>query len=386
MFSTVKELHVAIDEQLQGFYGNREEYLNPYQKDFLLNQCVLQYINDRLSSGSNSKATGRTLNAGFEENIKRYDELRELKRQIDLTVYPSIDVDVSRYGHCILPNDYFRYISSASRVHYKCNMIAHNDYAKAGVTYFSTFKIEDLDRYKSCKVSIFKGIAETVVSTHTFDTAIQGADGKFMLIDLLLNDFQGGTYVYAIGGKAYFYFEDLGIPDGVIATLYNRSVTKDYFFVLSDLEYDKVKIVFNDGEIDQYDFEFVAQPIAVVKVESDLSPSQLMAQTQINKNDLVSISFIEDCKDNYYYNKNRHKKPLCTILNRGLKIQFSDYFLVDKVQLEYIKQPLKINHVTGTLCELTNLEEVVSLAVQKLKAYIDSGNYEKIVRENLIMD
>ena len=74
MYNTARELHIGIDLGLQNINSNRKLDIEPAEKDWVLNAVMMQEINNRINPKSNTKGEG------FEDTIKRIDDLESLKR------------------------------------------------------------------------------------------------------------------------------------------------------------------------------------------------------------------------------------------------------------------------------------------------------------------
>ena len=73
MYNTAKELHIGIDLGLQGINSNRKGDIQSPEKDWFLNNVMIQEINRKLNPKSNFKGEG------FEDTFKRIDDLESIK-------------------------------------------------------------------------------------------------------------------------------------------------------------------------------------------------------------------------------------------------------------------------------------------------------------------
>jgi hypothetical protein len=101
-------------------------------------------------------------------------------------------------------------------------------------------------------------------------------------------------------------------------------------------------------------------------------------------NTLLSYEVIDNAELNYYY-KTSYDKPNSFIEGRKLKVKHDDKFIPIYIKLNYIRQPRKISLALNQTCEIPKrAEEIVNIAIRKLKAYIDDPNYKNIINENLL--
>src|SRR5690606_8210241 len=75
-----------------------------------LNDAMLRFIKTRSSNKSNRKGVG------FQEDVKRYEDLENLITEDVLTVYKKNDTE----GFAYLPSNHFAYIKSKSEIVFDC--------------------------------------------------------------------------------------------------------------------------------------------------------------------------------------------------------------------------------------------------------------------------
>ena len=110
---TIQEMHIYLDVEAQRLDSKLLNSFEIEEKDWLLNISQLQFVKTRISNKSNPKREG------FEDTTKRYDDLKELKKSVDIPVY-YLDGE-SVYG--FLPVDYFHHINSRTETYYNCSQI-----------------------------------------------------------------------------------------------------------------------------------------------------------------------------------------------------------------------------------------------------------------------
>jgi hypothetical protein len=109
--------------------------------------------------------------------------------------------------------------------------------------------------------------------------------------------------------------------------------------------------------------------------------------TVIKPNRIVSTEVVHDLND-HIFGKTVWISPLTTENHGLLKVFYDDYFLVDKIYMDYIKNPNPICLALGQNCEINPKfhQEIVNIAVQNLKAIINDPNYKEVINENRIME
>jgi hypothetical protein len=349
MYNTVQELHNAIDLGLQHISSNRKQSISKFHKDMALNYAVLQYVDTRTSPRSNTKGKG------FEENQKRYDDLRELKRVVTLPTYIPTDFSGENRVYSILPSDYLRATITTSKVSYnKFGLVVSHAPSATSIAYLNF--PDDMSsgaKYQNFRIDQTIGNNTTTIfgisPMHRFPDVFS-VDAKFMIINLVLNHFSRNDEI-----KVYW-------------ERYDSIYRPDTFIIVSNI-----------GGI----FSLLYAGSQTNSVSDVITRS--MVTNTINKraaNDLVSSQYRSSMLDNHHYRRNRHSNPITTIENKRLYVDCDDTFVVPSVNLEYLKRPTVIDHVTNSMCELSMNREVIDLAVQRLKAYIKDEGYQHIVNEN----
>ena len=107
---TIEEMHIAIDLELQKINTFTQKNILSQEKDWFLNNEVTKFIKQRTNPVSNMKRQGT------DATVKRYEDLSDLTRRITLDV----EMVSENVGKCILPSNYYGYITSKLSVHQLC--------------------------------------------------------------------------------------------------------------------------------------------------------------------------------------------------------------------------------------------------------------------------
>ena len=339
-YQTVKELHIAIDQELQYIDSNRKDSIKPEQKDWVLNSALIQLIKNKINPNSNVKQIG------FEENLKRYDDLAALKSGL---IFKDTYVD-SKGKYCILPSDYLNIISSNAVIINDCNHIINNvgtstllHMTKAVFKPISGNTISDFKLYHN-------GIL--IYDYTTFGYTLNNYQSKYIIVRDVLDKF-----------KSYGNFD-------VYWERYDNVYEPDTFIFIS-----KVATIFN---VRYNTLDHIYNSSIFGYVQNLYSETGLLRQNDIRSSDNLTNDI------NSKYRSSRYYKPISWIEGRRIYVNETSDYKVKQVVIEYFKRPQLINIYTNQTCELPHLtEEIVSLAVQKLKAYINDSNYQLINKENL---
>jgi hypothetical protein len=358
---TIKEMHIALDNQLLLLSSNRKLRLLPQDKDYLLNLAQYDFIERRSSKKLNSKQEG------FEDTVKRLTDLRELKRSTSLVAY--IDTFDNRRVFCVLPNDCYKIIPSGScDLEYSCNgSFKTTTNGTKSIQYVSIPFNDDAsgsagEYYQGMIISITNTVpTTTTIFTHS-GYMVRSTVGKFMVINeaiSYINNLNVCSIYWETYGNIYIPNNFIIIPTDqtetyTIATItYNTSVTNTASFA-TPLSYN-----YNNGS----------------------------SATTIKKpNDLVSTEDIESLLNNYYFTKNRYLKPIRTVDWNFIRVYQDTTFKVVTIYLDYIKYPRILSLDANVNCELgiQAQNEIVSIAAQIAKTYIKDNTLPVTVQENNI--
>ena len=110
MYSSVKQLHIEIEQRIQQITSNRHRSIAPQFYDMVLNTTAISYIHSILSNKTNYKREG------LDESSKRLDDLRTLKRKTGFK--PVIVESNNNSKYVYIPADCLQVINSNSKVKY----------------------------------------------------------------------------------------------------------------------------------------------------------------------------------------------------------------------------------------------------------------------------
>jgi hypothetical protein len=349
MYSTVKEMHIAIDERLQQLNSNRKLSLLPQQKDNRLNEAVIQFINNKTTPKTNSRKEG------FEDTQKRYDDIEELIRSSSLSVY----LDGTNKVICPLPWDYYHLINDRTTLKYNCSginyAITQSDITFTAVIPFPDDSTGSAGVYYSNFVLTVNGVS---IYTSPFTTAtLKSVDSKFMLINSILETLN-------IGGVYEVYWE-----------YYLDHYEKNSFIIITPITVTTCSMTFNS-----------ITTIGVGKHYSYLTYGNNDWSGIITRsNSLQSQENIYDILDNYYYRKNMYLKPYSTIKRDFLNVFHDTTFIIKEVNIDYIKKPRLINYLLNQTCELSIGEEIIAIVVENIMAD-KTNDYQTFATERTIKE
>jgi len=417
MYNTAKELHIALDIGFQNLNSNRKLQLKPHEKDWVLNETMLELISNKINPNK------RISNVGFEDTFKRIDELESLKVNYDGANYLKAirnNLTGDKFISSILPHDYFRMISCRSLLNYyngvstkKVIKYTTNDRYKIFIIHFPHLTDSFYDKLKiyfsdgagSEKVvfdSTASGVADLFDERQTFDATydhkyydygtLKSDEARFVIIKSILDSFNSI------------------VINGVNVTPakwehYARYSRKDHFVVIVDeTKYEElyselpVELIIDSDTDEAGDykvtctretglFEFFNEDD--INDNYSLTEKALYNATTFNsvKNRIVKSSEVDDLLD-HSFGKTKYNSPLSVIRNGEIVTYFDDTFEIKGTLIEYYRKPKLIDHMINFGCEIDSDDfklELVSKAIQKISSRIDDNNYQKIVNENLLL-
>lgn len=352
---TPKEFHIALDIQCQKLNSNAYSNILPEQKDWLLNESTLRYIKQRINPRSNTKKQG------FADTIKRYDDLEDLITPIDIPLY--VDSTKTLFG--IMPYNYLHYLSSKTDVAYDCNGLTNSTnisvnaeniciatFNSASSSLFNTFKIERNDG------SGFNTILN-VASVPYLSAGLPTIEAKFVIINWVLQEWN------RIGNGTFFVkwesHDNLYKPNSFI-------------FVSTNMSSTAIRITTDTVDI----FNFVIQTYN--KLNTSLPTIQYVNRIE-KTNDYDDLLF-------HSFGTTRFDSPLGKFQGKRIIINHSEKFIANLLHMEYIRFPRKIDINLNQSSELdpSTDDEIIGMTVQKIKAILDSKNYQQIINENLLTE
>lgn len=353
MLTTVKEYHIGIDLGLQDINSERKANIKPEDKDWILNEVALQYINSRVNPKSNPKGEG------FEETQKRLDDLSPLKRTGVLRLYKDGIINNCMYGY--LPKDYYMMINSRSRIQYDCNGVTTTSltytrnicvvpFAKdtSTVPYYSNFRLT------------YNGNALFSITNYNISNALNKEESRFMYILLVLEEINKRTDLEV-------YWENYGSAYYQNSFIFVRTDTSGSIPLTIGLLYDG------------YTGSFNFQATYYVMYDAPTSMTEV-SNRPVPAND----TFLAN--ENYYMST-RHNSPIVFLEGRFIKVLYNTTFMPYYINISYYKLPRKISLALNQTFEIPErAEELVNMAVQKIKARINDDNYKQIIGENSIYE
>lgn len=336
---TVKDLHIAIDLELNKVNSNLYDIILPQEKDYFLNRAQERFIKQRYTAISNTKQRG------FEMSQKRIDDLRNLliPNYYD-KVYqlPSTDFDVDTKARFYFPDDYLFLTSNRSKVYYNdCTSITQST---------ST---------ESFNVSLVN-IPDT---TTTYGLLVVSVDGA----PIINKDNHPILLTYTNEDKSY-------LIDYLIEQLNLTNLPNWQFYSsFKNLSSEIVGVKTTTGNIS------ISLGEETVTYNTSIESYNYFTATG-GKDLVVANRFIQQ-DDVYIVQQDPFNKtsvidgPLCIIHNNSIDVFFDpNNFIVKEIAISYIRKPKLINLEQNQTCELAEhthaeiVRDAVNLLLENFEA------------------
>lgn len=360
---TIQEMHIGLDLLLRKGNSNILQTLKPQQKDWLLNEGILTFIKARRNPRANPNSTG------YQANRKRYDDLEAVQETLTLPVYKRD----SESMFAILPYNYLLSDVDNSLVAWDCNDVTFTPTPetlyycivplKAGGTttpFYQGFKIEITD-LSANTTTIFDIAIDAQLAT-----GLNTNEEKFYLANLVI--------------------EKLNTIPGIECRWerWNDIFSNESFIIITKDPVTGVPV--NNTSITITYFSGTTETINFTsKVETKYVNT--ISKTKYSPNRLTRSEDIRSALDDSFH-ATTYESPVSRIQKGKIIVYHSKRFILNSLELEYIRKPRKVNIDLGISCELDSAihEEIVSLTAQKVMAVLQAKNYKEIINQNLIQE
>lgn len=353
MYSSVKQLHIEIEQRIQQITSNRHRSIAPQFYDMVLNTTAISYIHSILSNKTNYKREG------LDESSKRLDDLRTLKRKTGFK--PVIVESNNNSKYVYIPADCLQVINSNSKVKY--DKFDIEQYGLMQVNVYSSildFSKLNFENVNNCNKLVLK-IGNTTYDITDLLQFIQYDEDKgdtFEFINLLVDRLRFNNY------NAYLNKFDNKV--------YNQGI-----YILFDDALISVSLNAYDNTSKSIDLGIVVKNNT--RVIDIINPIE---NTTIRQNDLIPTELISDTFNNYYLNKNRHLNPITEIVNDRLNVYTNKTFIIDSVDISYIKKPIFFNSELNQMSDMTITPEFLDDVVSNILLILKDDSFQ-YVKQNI---
>lgn len=365
MYSTVKELHIEIEQRIQQITSNRHRSIAPQFIDMVLNRAAVKYIQSKSNRKTNYKGEG------FEDSKKRVDDFQSLKRETSWLKVKKVrdDSDYPNRAFVVLPGDYLRLIGSTSRYTFgKPNFIPN---------LHETIPIKDSDsgdselsesKFKNAWYYIIDlskiGAREDVQKGHikVNDTTVDITD----ILKLCITD-SNDLDLYEIASLICDRLRDKISP-----FVYWQDVMGRYY---------KDCIVITSDKKLTVEFSIADSPIETLTYNQTFDEFVRVGD-KFSDNDLVSSETIRATINNFYANRHRYLNPMSEIIGDRLYVYYDDNFCIDAVKVAYIKKPRLFNIDIGQMSDMEITPEFMDNVVSDILLILKDNSFSAVKQQS----
>lgn len=352
MYSTTKQIHVAIDTLFQQLASNRKRSYHPEEIDGLYNRCMLKYISIRSNPKTNAKVEGR------EQSIKRVDDLKSLKARKTLPAF----IDSPNLQYCILPSNYKEFKDGQVKITYDCRGLKGTEeqvsiFYKVVLPFADDLSSGDLFTNFKIELDLGGGIVNTLFDINNYVNFVgfKTNSAKFEIVNLILD------VVHLSTTDVEVYWEKYGSEYHANSFII---ITRSDAYISATISYGAISL----------------QETFVAK--TDTKKYIAKGEQLLTSCDLIPSEDISEILMNSMMVKNRHESPLVEIEDNRILIHHDSKFIINSFLLRYDKKPIFMNYKANILPSLLDrADEIISMVVASL-AITTSGSIEGILHES----
>lgn len=361
----VQEMHIDFDIKYQKINTNNFDTFLPQEKDWLFNvaqnRVLRKFTNPHLN---------RTRKGG-EDNFNRYEVFKNLITKVNLPAY-----NQGQFVSSVLPHNFYYYRGASAKVFYNCNGISKN--IISNIEYISSLPFPDdpntTEKYLNLLIQRGDNLNTTPLYTDLYNiddfdlnygNSFSSNEEKFVIINHIIEQ------INLIDGieVRWEYYGDLYKPNHFI------------FIFTGDIP-DSTRISFGTPSSGN-------NVVMVRLVETSVNDSFAdVQQSLILETIPLRLIESEDLYDTlqHPFAKTNHESPVSIMSNRKIEVYTNNTFVINSIELIYIRKPKLINLSLNQNCEIAESkhEIIVDTAVQLASAYTGSDVHKLIINENLI--
>lgn len=348
-----QDLHTDLDIKLQKINSNATSNIESEEKDWFINNQVDLFLNSRLSKFRDDKRLG------LQDDFKRLKDIQPLLKERTLDV----DFDIEE-GRASLPSFHFDIIDVVG------HFVKYCGEKRLNKQYFKNVKfILPYTRFR-VRINFVIGNSLELFNTNNYSDSILILDNRKALVDAfnqkckehnetVINQFPN-TY-------RQIYYENYR----------EQNLSNNYFLVGDNIENVQIVKFNNDEVIDTITYEaessfknYINLPVSK-SLPIDIIPTHKYFNQKIS-----------------FFSSSTLSRSISTIMNRSLIIKNPKYYIAKQVLYKYVEQPNKINVNLNNDLQFREetCKEIINETVQTIKYLLQTGSYDKYVRENKIVE
>ena len=376
MYNSVPELHIGLDLALQQLNSNRKQVVKPEEKDWFLNETMLQVINNHIDPSP--IIPGRT----SDSDQRTVDYLHPLKMSLKY-VPPVFRRKADDTYRISLPADYYRKSRINACVTLKKNGVSsgyntiRNTRLLKAVIAFAPRENVSLQTYITdfrmlvANHPVFNAGASTYtgsgISKYDFSN-IRTKEALFMMIPTILESINANNWVSAYWES----YNGVAYPKSFIIVVDKEAYQNAFGASISS----EVAVNITAGE------HIINAPLA-------LEPGEIVVDeiSKIIPVRIVESAHYDNVMGNSFFDSSYHS--IAGVIEAGQVIlKPAEYFTISIIDMVYYRKPRLINYRTGQNCEITAPDfkvQLVGQTAQKINAFLNGENYNQMTKENLML-
>lgn len=352
---TIQEMHIEFNLSMQKIASNVKRKFIPEEIDWIINKQIPRFIDKTI------RPDDRERSYGFQMDGLNLNDIRTL------LVYDKIvpvykTATANKFVQAELPGDYYTMIANNSGVVRSCNTDVYNSVKTFVQRNLYIYKLKipgstqsERPYYRNVSLSIN---GSTVASTSQFPTALQDPGMKFTIENTLWNILMTTDNL-----SVKCYWEQ-----------FRNNYQPETFIFVSETELVNGIVYSADG----------ANTTAVQSVMTVFSPgagdpvySKANREIRGNrKNEFQDSAFA----------KSLWKSPIATVEGNTVKVYHDETFIVNNLNIDYIRKPQLVNLSLGIGCDLPadgNVhQKICDMSVEYVKMAIGDPNYQWKLQDN----
>ena len=333
MYSTAKEVHIAIQSGLNQIDSDRKRTFRPEEIDYAFNTAMFKYIEERSVIQPSPN--------GLFETVKRIDDLSDIT--VTDAVEPIYFDGVNKY-FLIKPIDYYKFQDLAVEVNYDCNerdIIYLDRMVVLNILPFN--EPQNASDYSTFELKLSNGQSIYKASDYNI-TNLHNVDSKFTIVNSVLENLPYHRTT-AVSPSYNIYWETYGFFKYDNCFIIETTFNTPAFFELVMGTVTEVSSVYEVTlKIPEIQTDYISRPTEILNTKY--------------KNNVLS---------NYYYNKNRHLQPFIYFQNNTIFVEAVKNALYRGAFITYIKKPVLLNLKSNIMTDFkSHISEIIDMTITNL--------------------
>lgn len=358
---TTQDMHIEIDLMLQKINSQSTKNILPQEKDWFLNNAVIEYLQQKMYPTSNVKQLG------FEDTAKRVEDIKDLIRSTNRPI------QTNNRGESFItfPSDYFGYIRFDGNMHKNC--IVNNLISSTITQYRNTFKLVLLEgNLTTFDITILKdGVSTSLFSLSDLPNGYINSSESFSkqgtLIIKALKIILSKKVKEVLSPNTEIYWEKEGNNYNPLS-----------FTIVSDVFFTSITTSIIADTASSVATPTVSTPLNIYSYNH----TSLKAKIRV-----VDDEFLSDI-ENSSLSKSRANSPVSVIRENCLYLSKLSDAIYENIDIIYICKPDLIDLLLNNDLNVSDkvAKQVVSIAITRLKGILESQDYQTYVQENILTE